>query len=150
MSGNESISNGMRATYQRKMLEIRGAFEAGGATGAETIAGRTAAVDELVRGLWREAVERDPRLTTVTAVVAVGGYGRRELFPYSDVDLLFLLDGKTAEVVFSLIQRLHVEHQLTSVLVTHSMEFAGRCGRVLRLRDGRLEGQILGAESAKS
>jgi [protein-PII] uridylyltransferase len=97
MSGNESISNGMRATYQRKMLEIRGAFEAGGATGAETIAGRTAAVDELVRGLWREAVERDPRLTTVTALVAVGGYGRRELFPCSDVDLLFLLDGRLAE-----------------------------------------------------
>jgi lipoprotein-releasing system ATP-binding protein len=49
------------------------------------------------------------------------------------------LDGKTAEAVFSLIQRLHAEHSLTSVLVTHSMEFAGRCGRVLRLRDGRLE-----------
>jgi [protein-PII] uridylyltransferase len=87
----------MRATCQRKMLEIRGAFEAGGATGAETIAGRTAAVDELVRGLWREAVERDPRLTTVMALVAVGGYGRRELFPCSDVDLLFLLDGRLAE-----------------------------------------------------
>jgi lipoprotein-releasing system ATP-binding protein len=52
------------------------------------------------------------------------------------------LDGKTAEVVFSLIQRLHVQHNLTSVLVTHSMEFAGRCGRVLRLRDGRLEEQV--------
>jgi lipoprotein-releasing system ATP-binding protein len=49
------------------------------------------------------------------------------------------LDEKTAEVVFSLIQRLHGEHSLTSVLVTHNMEFAGRCGRVLRLRDGRLE-----------
>jgi lipoprotein-releasing system ATP-binding protein len=52
------------------------------------------------------------------------------------------LDGKTAEAVFSLIQRLHAEHSLTSVLVTHSMEFAGRCGRVLRLRDGRLEAQV--------
>jgi lipoprotein-releasing system ATP-binding protein len=49
------------------------------------------------------------------------------------------LDGKTAEAVFSLIQRLHQAHGLTSVLVTHSMEFAGRCGRVLHLRDGRLE-----------
>jgi lipoprotein-releasing system ATP-binding protein len=49
------------------------------------------------------------------------------------------LDGKTAEVVFGLIQQLHREHGLTSVLVTHSLEFAGRCGRVLRLRGGRLE-----------
>src|SRR5580658_257449 len=97
MSGNESTTSGMRATYQRKMLEIRGAFEAGGATGAETIAGRAVAVDELVSGLWREAVEHDPRLSAGFALVAVGGYGRRELFPYSDVDLLFLLDGRLAE-----------------------------------------------------
>jgi lipoprotein-releasing system ATP-binding protein len=51
------------------------------------------------------------------------------------------LDGKTAEAVFGLIQRLHGEHGLTSILVTHNMEFARRCGRVLRLRDGRLEEQ---------
>jgi lipoprotein-releasing system ATP-binding protein len=49
------------------------------------------------------------------------------------------LDGKTAESVFALIQRLHGEHGLTSILVTHNMEFAQRCGRVLRLRDGQLE-----------
>jgi lipoprotein-releasing system ATP-binding protein len=48
------------------------------------------------------------------------------------------LDGKTAEAVFNLIQRLHEAHGLTSVLVTHNLEFAERCDRVLRLRDGRL------------
>jgi len=49
------------------------------------------------------------------------------------------LDQKTAEAVFGLIQRLHAAHGLTSVIVTHSLEFAGRCGRMLRLREGRLE-----------
>jgi lipoprotein-releasing system ATP-binding protein len=49
------------------------------------------------------------------------------------------LDGKTAEAVFALIQKLHREHQLTSVLVTHNLDFASRCGRVLRLRDGQLQ-----------
>ena len=49
------------------------------------------------------------------------------------------LDGKTAETVFGLIQNLHRQHSLTSILVTHNMEFALRCGRALRLRDGRLE-----------
>jgi lipoprotein-releasing system ATP-binding protein len=53
------------------------------------------------------------------------------------------LDGKTAETVFSLIQRLHTAHGLTSVIVTHSLEFAGRCGRILRLRDGRLSDTTL-------
>lgn len=48
------------------------------------------------------------------------------------------LDGKTADVIFALIQRLHRAHGLTSVLVTHNLEFAGRCDRVLRLRNGLL------------
>lgn len=53
------------------------------------------------------------------------------------------LDGKTAEAIFSLIQKLHREHLLTSVLVTHNLQFAERCERVLQLRDGRLE-QVTG------
>ena len=48
------------------------------------------------------------------------------------------LDGETADVVFDLIQRMHAAHGLTSVLVTHNLEFAGRCDRMLRLKDGRL------------
>ena len=48
------------------------------------------------------------------------------------------LDSKTAEAVFGVIQGLHRAHGLTSVLVTHNAEFAGRCDRVLTLRDGKL------------
>jgi lipoprotein-releasing system ATP-binding protein len=49
------------------------------------------------------------------------------------------LDGKTAEAVMELILRLHREHGLTSLLVTHNLDFAARCDRVLRIRNGRLE-----------
>src|SRR5271155_4453315 len=97
MPANDSTSSGMRGAYQRRMLEIRGAFEAGGASGAVTIEARAVAVDQLVSALWRLEVERNPRLSAGVALAAVGGYGRRELFPYSDVDLLFLLDGRVAE-----------------------------------------------------
>jgi lipoprotein-releasing system ATP-binding protein len=48
------------------------------------------------------------------------------------------LDGKTAEAVFQLIQKLHTDYGLTSVLVTHNLDFAGRCDRMLRLREGQL------------
>ena len=51
------------------------------------------------------------------------------------------LDGRTAEAVFELIQGLHRAHGLTSVIVTHNMDFARRCDRMLLLRDG-----ILGSE----
>ncbi|WP_433965105.1 nucleotidyltransferase domain-containing protein [Tunturiibacter gelidiferens] len=97
MQGTEYPGRLGRGVYQRKMLEIRGAFEAGGASGAVTIAARAAALDELVRGLWEQAVEHDSRLGNGISLVAVGGYGRSEPFPYSDVDLLFLLDGKLTE-----------------------------------------------------
>lgn len=48
------------------------------------------------------------------------------------------LDATTANQVFDLLQRLHSTHGLTSVLVTHNMELAARCTRVLRLSGGRL------------
>jgi lipoprotein-releasing system ATP-binding protein len=49
------------------------------------------------------------------------------------------LDTGTAERVFDLIARLHSQHQLTSIIVTHNLEFAARCQRILRLQRGRLE-----------
>ena len=49
------------------------------------------------------------------------------------------LDTATAERIFDLVARLHRQHQLTSIIVTHNMDFARRCGRVLRLHGGRLE-----------
>jgi len=48
------------------------------------------------------------------------------------------LDGRTADVVFSLVERLHRSHGLTSLVVTHNAGLARRCGRVLRLQKGRI------------
>jgi lipoprotein-releasing system ATP-binding protein len=48
------------------------------------------------------------------------------------------LDGVTANRVFQLIEHLHSEHGLTSILVTHNMDLAVRCTRTLRLENGRL------------
>jgi len=49
------------------------------------------------------------------------------------------LDNRTAEMVFDLVQRLHREYLLTSLIVTHNLEFARRCDRVLRLHHGKAE-----------
>jgi lipoprotein-releasing system ATP-binding protein len=48
------------------------------------------------------------------------------------------LDGATAGRVFEFIERLHASHGLTSILVTHNLELAERCSRILRLADRRL------------
>jgi [protein-PII] uridylyltransferase len=96
MLKDETTDSGLGGEYQRQMLAIRGAFAAG-ATGAATVAARASAMDDLFRALWKQAVAENPVLAQGIAVLAVGGYGRRELFPRSDVDLLYLVDGKLTE-----------------------------------------------------
>jgi lipoprotein-releasing system ATP-binding protein len=49
------------------------------------------------------------------------------------------LDGRTADAVFDLIARLHRDYRLTSLIVTHSLRFARRCTRVLKLEAGQAE-----------
>ena len=51
------------------------------------------------------------------------------------------LDETTAGMVFNLLENLHRSHGLTSILVTHNLELAARCNRVLRLEGGRLSRQ---------
>jgi [protein-PII] uridylyltransferase len=96
MQEKETPGSGISGEYQRRMLEIRAAFQVG-ASGSDTIAARAQVMDELIGGLWTKAVERTPALRSGVALVALGGYGRSELFPYSDVDLLYLLDSKASE-----------------------------------------------------
>jgi len=49
------------------------------------------------------------------------------------------LDGATADAVFTLLARLHQEHELTSLIATHNLAFARKCHRVLRLSRGTME-----------
>ena len=48
------------------------------------------------------------------------------------------LDAVTADRIFEVIERLHASHGLTSILVTHNLDLAARCGRTLRLENGSL------------
>ncbi len=82
---------------------LRERFEAG-AGGLETARGYSHLVDQIVRVLYDHAAEdlypsANPTSGEYMAVLAVGGYGRGELAPSSDLDLLFLCPYKrTARV----------------------------------------------------
>ncbi len=49
------------------------------------------------------------------------------------------LDGTTGQVIMDMLFGLNERHSTTLVLVTHARDLAARCGRVIGLRDGRVE-----------
>ena len=77
--------------YRADFAAMAAAF-AGSGDGMACLHRRVAVVDAIVVGLW--ALLGDPSASI--SLVATGGFGRRELFPHSDIDLLFLCaDPKT-------------------------------------------------------
>ncbi|HEY4813256.1 MAG TPA: [protein-PII] uridylyltransferase, partial [Chthoniobacterales bacterium] len=63
-----------------------------GAGGMEVVRDRATLLDVVLRHLFEGALEFSPFATQTppVALLAIGGYGRGEMNPYSDVDILFL------------------------------------------------------------
>ena len=80
-----------RGVYEERMAEIRGSFESSG-DGLQAAAARSALVDELVMQFWEQQLAANPKLGKGVAICAIGGFGRGQLFPYSDVDLMFSVE----------------------------------------------------------
>ena len=93
---NVSLGQELRDLYAEESARIRDAFSSGG-SGREALLARTALVESIALRLWRELISPSPGVPADFALVALGGFGRRWLFPYSDVDLLFLYSGSPAE-----------------------------------------------------
>lgn len=78
----------LRDTYQKEIADLRQTFERTG-DGSAAIRRRSTFVDKAVRQIWTELAGNQGDTPQIT-VVATGGFGRKELFPYSDIDVLFL------------------------------------------------------------
>lgn len=80
-----------REHLQKNREELDERFKADDSI-SDIIHSRAKTVDEVLRAAWGLYPWRED-----IALVAVGGYGRGELHPYSDVDLLILLENGNSE-----------------------------------------------------
>jgi len=91
MSAAPSLNTQLRDLYSHGLKRIQEQFAQDG-NGRAAIAQRTALVEELILRLWNELFSGD---VGEFAIAAIGGFGRGSLFPYSDIDLLFLQGDRT-------------------------------------------------------
>lgn len=83
------------------------------------ISERTNFIDQLLRRVWKHHIGQTQRL----CLVAVGGYGRGELHPFSDIDILILIpeDGVTV-----------TEQQQLEIFITYLWDIGLQVGHAIR------------------
>src|SRR6266849_4678433 len=85
---------GPQADAQRQ--RIRQQFETG-TSARETLRAQCELADSNVQQIFGEVLRVHNREPQGLCLLALGGYGRRMLFPYSDLDILFLLGHERVE-----------------------------------------------------
>ncbi|MGA9553392.1 MAG: DUF294 nucleotidyltransferase-like domain-containing protein, partial [Candidatus Sulfotelmatobacter sp.] len=86
----------LRSSLAEESARMARDFAATG-DGRAAVAQRTQLIEDILRRLWRECISSDERGPQGFALVATGGFGRGWLFPYSDIDVLFLFADRGGE-----------------------------------------------------
>jgi [protein-PII] uridylyltransferase len=96
MSTAATLRTELRDLYLAETTRIRQDFANTG-DGLAAIAARTALVEQVLFRLWGEVICSGGSDPKNFVLVALGGFGRRALFPHSDVDILFLHADRSTE-----------------------------------------------------
>src|SRR3989441_134438 len=103
-----------RAALQRKFRET--------ADGTMVLREHRRLVDRVLKEMWRQL-----RLPAPLALLAVGGYGRGELYPHSDIDVLVLLQDPASAGLATQIEKLVGRLWDTGLELAHSVRTVGEC-----------------------
>jgi [protein-PII] uridylyltransferase len=106
---------------------IRADFQSTG-DGGRVLAARTALVDETVCSAAAGLLNALP---AGFSLLAVGGYGRRQLFPYSDIDLLLLFDNdRMPEMARETLAAFLRQLWDTGMRISHSVRTPAECAEL--------------------
>ena len=81
-----------RQALKQGQLYLQQQFDAGSSI-EDLVYQRASFVDEILTQIWQQHISDD----TPVSLIAVGGYGRGELHPYSHIDVLILLDESISD-----------------------------------------------------
>jgi [protein-PII] uridylyltransferase len=103
--------------------------------------------DVLLMNLWSQC-----QLHHDAALLAVGGYGRSELFPYSDVDILILLPDHQSETLSARVEQFIAQCWDAGVEIGSSVRNSAEClseaAQDITVRTSLLEARFLGGNRA--
>ncbi|MEM7284312.1 MAG: [protein-PII] uridylyltransferase, partial [Pseudomonadota bacterium] len=121
-----SLDDTSRTAFYKSILEvgfqkIREHYPDGSST-ADSIASRSNFIDQVLQHCWHSIVD-----SKELALVAVGGYGRAELHPYSDLDVMVLTPATLPSDTKTQIQEFVTQLWDTGLQIGHSVRSIEQC-----------------------
>jgi len=142
----DSLAQG-RAEIRRRLED--------GASGEEVVRANARLVDDAMLRIFSFAADRvfpaaNPTQAERIALTAVGGYGRGELAPFSDIDLLFLLPYKVTARTEQVVEYVLYLLWDLGLKVGHATRSLDECIRLsksdITIRTAILESRFIGGE----
>ncbi len=118
--GHDSIAE-LRVLLREDRMALEQSFQQHGKA-ARLLSAHSRLIDQYLLRVWQQLA-----LPPQIALVAVGGYGRGELYPKSDIDLLILLDSEPDEILQQKLQQLIGMLWDIGLEVGHSIRTIAQC-----------------------
>ncbi len=130
MSTQSVPGNELRKQYEADSERLRHDFSIS-SDGLKYMQGKSALVDSLVRHLWAQLIVSAGLEPSRIVIAAVADFGRQTLFPYSEIDILFLAATGEAAIKFkepiqrlpSALKEIGLKCNVTSGIVSEFIQF---------------------------
>ena len=143
----EQDAGSWRFRLRKEQAALRAAFEQKPDT-ARLLRRHCRCIDALLQDIWRQQDGLDE-----VCLIAVGGYGRGELFPHSDVDLLLLMPEQANDALDKRIEALVGLFWDIGLAVGHSVRSLPECAEEARkditVQTNLLEARLLSGNAAR-